>query len=46
MPQTLTYCPACGQKDVTIACQAESIVNLTRSLTALAGQKAAVLKSR
>jgi len=34
------YCPACGQKDVTIACQAESIVNLTRSLAALANLRA------
>ncbi|MDD4020016.1 MAG: helix-turn-helix transcriptional regulator, partial [Kiritimatiellae bacterium] len=40
------YCPACGRKDRTIANQAESIVNLTRSITALAGRKAAVLKSR
>lgn len=30
------YCPVCGQKDVTIARQAESIVNLTRSLATLA----------
>ena len=34
-----TYCPACGQKDKTIASQAESIVNLTRSLDALTHQK-------
>lgn len=34
------YCPACGQKDVTIACQAESIVNLTRSLAVLANLRA------
>jgi len=40
-PVATAYCPACGQKDVTIASQAESIVNLTRSLTALAGQKKA-----
>ncbi len=33
------YCPACGRKDLTIASQAESIVNLTRSLAALAGRK-------
>ncbi len=34
------YCPACGQKDVTIASQAESIVNLTRSLATLANLRA------
>jgi len=34
------YCPVCGQKDVTIACQAESIVNLTRSLATLAKLRA------
>ncbi len=39
-PVAAAYCPACGQKDVTIACQAESIVNLTRSLTALAKLRA------
>ncbi len=33
-------CPACGQKDVTIACQAESIVNLTRSLAMIVRRKA------
>jgi transcriptional regulator with XRE-family HTH domain len=33
------YCPACGQKDKTIASQAESIVNLTRSLDALTHEK-------
>lgn len=32
---TEIYCPSCGQKDKTIASQAESIVNLTRSLDAL-----------
>lgn len=39
-PVVAAYCPACGQKDVTIACQAESIVNLTRSLAALANLRA------
>ena len=34
-PVAAAYCPVCGQKDVTIACQAESIVNLTRSLAAI-----------
>lgn len=33
------YCPSCGQKDKTIASQAESIVNLTRSLDALTHKK-------
>jgi transcriptional regulator with XRE-family HTH domain len=39
-PVAAAYCPACGQKDVTIASQAESIVNLTRSLAALANLRA------
>ncbi len=32
------YCPACVQKDKTIARQAESIVNLTRSLAIIVGR--------
>ena len=39
-PVAAAYCPACGQKDVTIASQAESIVNLTRSLATLAKLRA------
>jgi len=38
------YCPACGGKDKTIANQAESIVNLTRSLDKIVGKKRSAQK--
>jgi len=34
----IDYCPACGSKDKTIANQAESIVNLARSLSKIVGK--------
>ena len=34
----IDYCPTCGSKDKTIANQAESIVNLTRSLSKIVGK--------
>lgn len=44
-PETV-YCPACNQKDKTIASQAESIANLTRSLAMITGQRDDVAKRR
>ena len=40
------YCSACVRKDKTIASQAESIVNLTRSLTEIVGRKETAKKRR
>ena len=41
-----TVCHACHQKDQTITDQAESIVNLTRSLAVIVGQQTATVRGQ